>query len=163
MDRPSWLEKKCVEPNHLPEWIEGFRAKKMTLATINGSFDLLHAGHLFILSEAKKQADCLLVALNSDASVQKYKSSKRPIVPLRYRLELISAIEFVDYVTWFEETDPRALLAQLKPDVHVNGAEYGEDCIEAAVVKQNGGRLHLVPRIPSLSTSSLIERIVTCV
>ena len=78
---------------------------------------------------------------------------------MSYRLELMAALECVDYVTWFEETDPRALLAKIKPDVHVNGAEYGENCLEAEVVKRGGGRLFLVKRIPSLSTSGIIEKI----
>jgi rfaE bifunctional protein nucleotidyltransferase chain/domain len=97
--------------------------------------------------------------LNSDQSIKKYKSADRPIVPLEYRLELMSALEFVDYVTWFDETDPRELLGKIKPDVHVNGAEYGENCIEAQTVKEHGGKIHLVERIPNLATSALIEKI----
>ncbi len=76
---------------------------------------------------------------------------------------MVAALEFVDYVTWFEETDPSALLEKIKPDVHVNGAEYGADCIEAKVVEKHGGRLHLVDRIPSLATSTIIEKIKQCV
>jgi bifunctional ADP-heptose synthase (sugar kinase/adenylyltransferase) len=86
----------------------------------------------------------------------------RPIIPLNYRLEMIAALEFVDYVTWFNETDPRALLDKIKPNVHVNGAEYGASCIEADIVQINGGRLHLVERIPSLATSTIIEKIKQC-
>jgi rfaE bifunctional protein nucleotidyltransferase chain/domain len=221
MNRPSWLQQKLIEPEHIEKKIAEIRSKKrrgclqcinssdskvifdeislvgestysegdigdeassersrkgpeddgfrlcrhpLTLATLNGSFDLLHAGHLFILHQARRQADKLLVALNSDASIRQYKSSDRPIIPLQYRLELIAALECVDYVTWFNEPDPRALLARIKPDVHVNGAEYGENCLEAATVRENGGRLHLVHRIPSLSTSAIIERIkLVCV
>ena len=159
MERPSWLRKKLVEPEQLERKIGSIRSKKLTLATLNGSFDLLHAGHLYIIHQAHLQADRLLVALNSDASIQKYKSSDRPIVSLQCRLEMMAALEFVDYVTWFEETDPRALLSKIKPDVHVNGSEYGENCIEAEVVRSHGGRLHLVDRIPSLSTSAIIEKI----
>ena len=160
--KPAWLQKKLVEPEQLETKVAEIRARNLTLATLNGSFDLMHAGHLFIVHEASKQADRLLVALNSDSSIQKYKSPDRPIISLAYRLEMVAALEFVDYVTWFEETDPRALLARIRPDVHVNGAEYGEQCIEAEVVKQNGGRLHLVRRIPGLATSTLIEKIRQC-
>ena len=122
----------------------------------------MHAGHLWILYEASKQADLLLVALNSDASIRQYKSPTRPIVPLSYRLEMMAAIEFVHSVTWFEETDPRALIEKIKPDVHVNGAEYGAQCIEADTVRQCGARLHLVGRIPGLATSTLVEKIKQC-
>ena len=105
------------------------------------------------------QADRLIVALNSDLSIQKYKGTDRPIIPLNYRLEMMAALEFVDYVTWFDETDPRLILEKIKPDIHVNGAEYGIDCIEAETVKTHGGKIHLVDRIPSLATSAIIEKI----
>lgn len=151
---------KLVPPQELAAWRAAWRAQGKTLVTLNGSFDLMHAGHLHILYEASLQGDLLLVALNSDASIRQYKSPKRPIISLNWRLEMLSAIEFVDFLTWFDETDPRALLQVLQPDVHVNGAEYGENCIEAEVVKQGGGRLHLVDRIPGLATSDIITKIV---
>lgn len=157
--QPLWLQKKLVEPEQIEETVRALRKERKTIATLNGSFDLLHAGHLFIIHEAAQQADCLIVALNSDASIRKYKSPDRPLISLQHRLEMMGALSFVGYVTWFEETDPRALLAKIKPDVHVNGAEYGENCIEAGVVQESGGRLHLVRRIPSLSTSAIIEKI----
>lgn len=161
--KPAWLQKKLVEPEHLENKVAELRAKKLTIATLNGSFDLLHAGHLFIISEASKQGDVLLVALNSDRSIQQYKSPDRPIIPLSYRMEMMAALEFVDFVTWFEELDPRAILSKIKPDVHINGAEYGAECIEAETVKMHGGRLHLIPRIPGLATSDIIRKIKQCV
>jgi rfaE bifunctional protein nucleotidyltransferase chain/domain len=160
--RPQWLEKKLIEPQALEKTVSSLRRQGVTLATLNGSFDLLHAGHLYMISQAKLQADCLLVALNSDSSIQRYKGTDRPIVSLSYRLELVAALEFVDYVTWFEETDPCALLEKIRPDVHVNGIEYGANCIEAATVKACGARLYLVDRLPSLSTSELIKKIRQC-
>lgn len=162
MKNSPWLAKKLIDPQHLEEICGELRAKGLTLATLNGSFDLLHAGHLYMIHQASLQADRLIVALNSDRSIQQYKSPQRPIIPLFERLDLIAALEFVDYVTWFEETDPRALLARIAPDVHVNGIEYGEQCIEAEVVKAKGGRIHLVDRIPMLSTSGLIEKVKQC-
>ncbi|MBF8263508.1 MAG: hypothetical protein HW387_1173 [Parachlamydiales bacterium] len=162
MSHPPYLLKKLIDPGHLEEKCLGLRARRLTIATINGSFDLLHAGHLYIIYQASMQADRLIVALNSDSSIRQYKSANRPIVSLQYRLEMIAAIEFVDYVTWFDETDPRSLLEKIKPDVHVNGKEYGEDCIEAPVLKACGARLHLVDRIPTLSTSNIIEKIKQC-
>lgn len=127
--------------------------------TLNGSFDLLHAGHLHILEEAKKQGDVLFVALNSDDSIRAYKGPHRPIISLYYRLEMMAAIEYIDFVTYFTETDPRDLLREICPHVHVNGSEYTKECIEASVVAEVGARLHLVDRIDSLSTSQIIERI----
>lgn len=156
---PEWLQKKLIEPANLRAKADELRASNRTIATLNGSFDLLHAGHLHIIYEASKQADCLIVALNSDASIRQYKSPSRPIIQLSYRLELMAALEFVSFVTWFEETDPRSLLSCIKPDVHVNGAEYGAKCIEAETVLAYGGRLHIVELIDSLSTTNIINAI----
>ncbi len=154
-----FIESKTIHPDLLDEKIAQWRAEGNTIATLNGSFDLMHAGHLQIIYEGSLQADKLLVALNSDASIQKYKSPKRPIVPLEYRLQMMAALDFVDGVTWFEETDPIAFLERVRPDVHVNGSEYGHDCIEAPTVKKHGGRIHIVELIPGLSTSNILAKI----
>jgi D-beta-D-heptose 7-phosphate kinase/D-beta-D-heptose 1-phosphate adenosyltransferase len=135
------------------------RAKGKRLVTVNGSFDVLHAGHLYILNEARSQGDVLIVGLNNDASVRSYKGPTRPIIPERRRAEMLLALRVVDYVHIFDEPDPTAFLSELNPDVHVNGAEYGEHCIERDVVVLNGGRLHLVDRIPSLSTSAVVKQL----
>lgn len=153
---------KLIPPENLEEVVEQLKKEGKTIATLNGSFDLLHAGHLEMIHQASLQGDILIVALNSDASIKKYKSPLRPIIPLEYRLQMMAALGMVDYVTWFEETDPRALLQKIRPHVHVNGAEYGENCIEAGVVKENGGRVHIVQLVPGLSTSAIIQKIKTC-
>ena len=157
-----WLKdykKKIIDPVALPEAVASLRAQKKTIVTLNGSFDLLHAGHLQIIYEASQMGDVLIIALNTDKSIQQYKSPKRPIIPLQYRLQMMAALEFIDHLTWFEETDPRQILSIIKPDVHVNGAEYGENCIEAECVKANGGRIHIVNLVPGLSTSAIISKI----
>lgn len=159
-----WAEeykKKAVRPDELSSWTAAIRQEGKTLATLNGSFDLLHAGHLQMIYEASQTADILIVALNTDKSIQAYKSPDRPIIPLAYRLQMMSALEFVDFVTWFDETDPRTFLNTVRPDVHVNGAEYGENCIEAETVRKNGGRVHIVELIPGLSTSQIIKKITS--
>ncbi len=161
----SWKEysqSKIIPPEYLEERIRELRAQNKRIATLNGSFDLLHAGHMYMIYEASKRADILIVAVNSDTSVKAYKSAKRPIITLQHRLEMLSALTFIDYLTWFDETDPRAILEKIKPDVHVNGIEYGENCIESEVVKKNGGKLHLVDRIEGLSTSDVIAKVQTC-
>ena len=151
--------RKLILPHTLESKIQEIRRGGKTVATLNGSFDLLHAGHLEIIYAASQEADLLVVALNSDASIKQYKSPARPIIPLEYRLQMMAALDFVDHVTWFEETDPRALLAKIKPDVHVNGAEYGEDCIEAETVKAHGGRMRIVPLVPGLSSSQILSKL----
>lgn len=154
-----YYQNKVIPPLHLAQRTFQLRAEQKKIATLNGSFDLLHAGHLQIIFEASQVADILIVALNSDHSIQQYKSSKRPIISLEYRLQMIAALEFVNYVTWFEELDPCHLLSIIKPDIHVNGAEYGENCIEAEVVQSYGGKIHIVQLLPTISTSAIIQKI----
>lgn len=158
----TWLaasQAKIITPDQLEKKVAQLRAQEKKIATLNGSFDLMHAGHLHMIYEASQVADILILALNSDQSIKQYKSPARPIIPLEYRLQMMAAIEFVDYVTWFDETDPRKLLSIIKPDVHVNGAEYGENCIEADVVKQYGGKVHIVDLVQGLSTTQIIKKI----
>jgi D-glycero-beta-D-manno-heptose 1-phosphate adenylyltransferase len=158
----SWYDfsqSKIFPPENVQLKVQEFRKQKKTIATLNGTFDLLHAGHIYMIFEAAKTADILLVAVNSDLSVKQYKSAQRPIVPLRYRLEMLSALHYIDCLTWFDETDPCSILEKIRPDVHVNGIEYGTNCIEAETVKIHGGRIHLVDRIPALATSEIIKKI----
>lgn len=160
VDWKSYKQSKLIDPRNLSEKIAEIRKSKKSIATLNGSFDLMHAGHLDIIFAASTQADILILALNSDASIKAYKSSDRPIIPLQYRIDMMAAIACIDYITWFDETDPRNILSIIRPDVHVNGVEYGENCIEAVTVKEHGGRLHLVPRTPGLATSNIISKII---
>ncbi len=153
-------KKKILSPHNLKAKVEAFKADGHRIITLNGSFDLLHAGHLYIIHQAKSLGGTLIVALNSDKSVRQYKGEGKPIIPLTERIELISALEFVDFVTWFDEPDPKDLLALIQPNIHVNGSEYGEECIEAATVREGGGLLHLVKRIPKLATSQIVETIL---
>lgn len=150
---------KVIVPDQLSHRIQQLRAQHQTITTLNGSFDLLHAGHLQILFEASQMGGILLVALNTDRSIQQYKNPKRPIIPLEYRLQMLAALQFVDYLTWFEETDPRQILSIIQPNIHVNGAEYGENCIEAETVKSYGGKMHIVHLVPGLSTSTIVRKI----
>lgn len=150
---------KIVGREELGKRCEELRKAGKTIVTCNGSFDLFHYGHLCFLEEAKKQADVLIVGLNSDSSIKKYKSPDRPVITQDQRAALLSAMEIVGFVHIFDETDPIAFLEVVKPDVHVNGAEYGENCIEAPTVKKYGGRVHLMPKVAGLSTTGLIARI----
>lgn len=163
MDNRPWKQAckdKIIENEQLAQWASRLREKGLTIATINGCFDLLHIGHLYMLFEASKQADCLIVALNSDESIKAYKGDNRPIHPLENRMQMVAALGFVDYVTWFPQSTPCDLLEKVRPDVHVNSIEYGEDCVEAKTVKKYGGRLELIPFIDGFSSTSIIEKLV---
>jgi rfaE bifunctional protein nucleotidyltransferase chain/domain len=140
---------------------EELRKKGKKIVTVNGSFDILHIGHIRMLQEAKMQGDVLIVGLNSDASIKQYKSKDRPINPAWARAGMLEAMECVDYITIFNETDPRKLLEVIKPDVHVNGPEWGgKECIEADVVRKHGGKVYVSHKVEGFSTTKMIEKIV---
>ncbi|NGX39455.1 MAG: Bifunctional protein HldE [Chlamydiae bacterium] len=153
------ISKKIIPSEGLASFAAKVKKGNKILVTLNGSFDLLHPGHFEMIHEASCQGDLLLILLNSDASIKAYKSPHRPIRPLEERLLQIAVLERVDFVSWFEETDPCRVLAEVQPDVHVNGNEYGEECIEADVVREGGGRLHIVSLIEGFSTTNLIKKI----
>jgi D-beta-D-heptose 7-phosphate kinase/D-beta-D-heptose 1-phosphate adenosyltransferase len=135
------------------------RSQGKRIVTINGSFDILHSGHLHILREAREQGDVLIVGVNSDRSVRAYKGADRPFVGERERAEMLLALRYVDYVHIFDEEVPMPFLEEVKPHVHVNGAEYGADCIEAPLVRSHGGRIHIVEKVPGVSTTALAGKV----
>lgn len=143
-------------------WREAQRAAGRRVAFTNGCFDLLHAGHLAVLEAARASADALIVALNTDASVQRLKGPSRPLVAEAERAAVIAALRCVDAVTAFDEDTPAELLAALVPDVLVKGGDYtpeavvGRETVEAA-----GGRVLLVPLVPGRSTTTLATRLST--
>lgn len=127
----------------------------------NGCFDLIHPGHIRYLQEARRLGDALIVALNSDRSVRELKGEKRPILDQNERAEVMAAFGCVDYVTIFDESTPREIIAALLPDVLVKGGDWdidrivGRDEVEAA-----GGKVLSLPFVEGCSTSDVIERIV---
>jgi rfaE bifunctional protein nucleotidyltransferase chain/domain len=128
----------------------------------NGCFDLLHVGHVRYLQEARKQGDCLVVAVNSDSSVEEIKGPGRPIVPDSQRAEVLAALACVDWVTIFDEFDPLILIELLKPDVLVKGSDWPEEkIIGAPEVRGGGGKVLRIPWEAKISTSDIFERIRT--
>jgi D-beta-D-heptose 7-phosphate kinase/D-beta-D-heptose 1-phosphate adenosyltransferase len=129
----------------------------------NGCYDLIHVGHVRYLKEAKSHGDILVVAVNSDSSVQKLKGEKRPLIPEQERAEVLSALNCVDYVMIFDEVDPHNIISYLKPDVLVKGGDWTvETIIGRDVVEGSGGKVISLPYIEGdfSSTSKIIERIV---
>lgn len=127
----------------------------------NGCFDLLHLGHVRYLDAARALGDALVVGLNTDASVRVVKGPDRPIVPQVERAEVLAALAAVDLVVLFDESDPDALIAALRPDVLVKGADWAPDqIIGREVVEARGGVVKSVPLTPGASTSGLIARIL---
>jgi D-glycero-beta-D-manno-heptose 1-phosphate adenylyltransferase len=126
----------------------------------NGCFDLVHRGHIHLLRQAKMLGDILIVGVNSDVSVKAIKGPQRPIMPEADRIELIAALEMVDYVVAYNEPDPYRVIVAIQPNVLVKGGDWSADKIVGAdVVEQNGGRVALIPYLPGFSTTQIIERI----
>ena len=138
------------------------RLAGLRVAFANGLFDLLHVGHVRYLQAAAREADILVVGINSDASARGLKGPGRPLVPADERAELVASLACVDYVTIFEEPTCDALLLALKPDVHCKGTDYALDAVpEAATVRSYGGRVAIVGDPKDHATRDLIARIRT--
>jgi rfaE bifunctional protein nucleotidyltransferase chain/domain len=134
------------------------KSKKTTVFT-NGCFDLLHKGHVTYLEQAKKLGSLLIVALNSDASTRRLKGKERPLNVLADRMEVIAALESVDYVTWFEEDTPLNLIRKLRPKILVKGGDWSADKIVGGTdVISWGGKVKSLPYIKGSSTTELIKK-----
>jgi D-beta-D-heptose 7-phosphate kinase/D-beta-D-heptose 1-phosphate adenosyltransferase len=137
-----------------------WRATGERVALTNGCFDLLHPGHLSLLEQARKSADRLVVAINSDASVRALKGPERPLVPEAERAETLLALEAVDRVVVYDEPTPLEVIERLLPDVLAKGADWPLDRIVGREpVLAAGGRVVRIELVPDRSTTRLVERI----
>jgi rfaE bifunctional protein nucleotidyltransferase chain/domain len=149
-----------LSENELRDALAHERSAGKTVAFANGVFDLLHVGHVRYLQEAAKEADLLVVAVNSDGSVRMLKGEGRPMMPERERAEIVAAIRGVDYVTIFHEKSPGRLLGVLKPDVQCKGTDYTPDSVpEGEIVKAYGGRVAIVGDPKDHSTTEMMGRL----
>jgi len=127
----------------------------------NGCFDILHFGHVKYLADAKACGDYLVVAINSDTSIQKIKGKKRPIIGQFDRLRTVAALESVDFVVLFSEIDPQKVIQALKPDILIKGSDWiKKDIVGASFVESYGGKVFSVKLVQHRSTSALINKIV---
>jgi rfaE bifunctional protein nucleotidyltransferase chain/domain len=141
--------------------VKKLRKAGKTIALANGCFDLIHVGHIRFLQEAKKKGDVLIVALNADDSVRQIKGALRPIFDQDDRADIISAIEFVDYVIIFNEPTVAKLLHSIKPDIHCKGTDYTYETVpEREVVKEYGGTISIVGDAKDHSSKDIIKQIV---
>ena len=153
------IESKILTRAALAAERERLRQAGRKVVFTNGSFDLLHDGHVTYLQFARTQGDVLIVGLNSDASVRRYKGPQRPILEQTHRARMLAALEMVDYVVLFDEDEPRELIAVLLPDVLVKAEDWAHYVSGRDVVEAHGGQVVLAPLVPGLSTSELIRRI----
>lgn len=160
MKNPDFIQSKIYT---LPELIKQdsrwkFLGKKTVFT--NGCFDILHRGHIYSLTQAAKEADILIIGVNSDASVRKLKGKHRPVNDQDSRVLLLASLVMVDAVVIFEEDTPLELISAILPDVLVKGGDYTlEEIVGAKEVSANGGRVVINPIIPGYSTTGIIEKI----
>jgi D-beta-D-heptose 7-phosphate kinase/D-beta-D-heptose 1-phosphate adenosyltransferase len=140
---------------HLTEW----RRQGLRVGFTNGCFDILHPGHVKVLTAARGACDRLIVGLNSDASVRRLKGEGRPVQDERARAEVLAALEAVDLVAIFEEDTPIDLITRIKPSVLVKGGDYTRgQVVGHEVVEACGGEVVLIDILPGHSTTSLVDR-----
>lgn len=140
------------------EVVDGLKRQRKRVVFTNGCFDLLHPGHTRYLSQARALGDVLIVAVNSDRTVNALKGPGRPVFPERERAEILAALEAVSYVIIFDELTPQAIIARMLPQILAKGGDWPLDQIVGrAEVEAAGGKVVPVPVIPGFSTSSLIH------
>lgn len=154
------ISKKIFSLQDLQKQIASWRVTNKTIAFTNGCFDILHEGHIFSLTEAAKEADFLIIGINSDASVKKLKGPERPINQEKSRSLLLSNLAIVDAVIVFNEDTPLQLIKSLLPDVIVKGGDYTvEQIVGSKEVIANGGRVVINPIVEGFSTTGIIQQI----
>jgi rfaE bifunctional protein nucleotidyltransferase chain/domain len=153
-------DSRLLSRDELIARIETARTEGARIVLANGCFDVLHVGHVRYLAGARELGDVLVVAINSDEQVARLKGPGRPVMTAAERAELVASLEFVSYVTIFDEPTVEQLLLALKPDIHAKGTDYTEETVpERAVVRSYGGRVAIVGDPKDHSTSTILTRI----
>jgi D-beta-D-heptose 7-phosphate kinase / D-beta-D-heptose 1-phosphate adenosyltransferase len=160
VDRDTLAQRKALPLPLALDHVARWRRNGLRIGFTNGCFDLLHPGHVALLSQARAQCDRLVVALNSDASVARLKGPGRPVQNEQARAAVLGSLASVDLVVVFEEDTPLDLIAELKPDLLVKGADYRRDQVVGAdIVEGYGGKVVLAPLLPGFSTTATIARL----
>jgi len=145
-----------VAKEQVGEW----KSQHQKIVFTNGCFDLLHLGHVDYLEKARFLGDKLVLGLNSDDSVSRFKGPERPIQDQNSRARVLAALQFVDLVVFFNEDTPLNLITEIQPDILVKGSDYlAENIVGADVVKSGGGVVRTIDFIPGYSTSKIVEKI----
>ena len=152
---------KVVTTRHLLALRRRFRAQGKRVVFTNGTFDIIHRGHVEYLAKARLLGDVLVVGLNTDASIRRIKGARRPINPNADRAAVLAGLSAVDYICFFRSETPQRLIEQLQPDVLVKGADWRPGAIVGGdVVRRQGGSVHRIALTPGRSTTSIIDRIL---
>ena len=159
MIRSDLIPGKILDRQEATRQMARWRLSGRRVAFTNGVFDILHPGHIYSLSAAAREADYLIVGLNSDASTRRLKSHSRPVNSQEARALMLASLEIVDAVVIFEEDTPLELIKSLLPDVIVKGGDYTEEQIAGArEVREAGGKVVINPLLEGWSTTALIEK-----
>ena len=149
-----------IDPNDIEKLSEILHRAGQKVVFTNGCFDILHAGHVRYLEKARSFGDCLVLGLNTDASVRGNKGPSRPINSELDRAEVVGALKSVDYVVLFGEKTAETIIAKVRPDVYVKGGDYTLETLpEAKIVQSYGGRVEFVQMVAGRSTTNVIEKI----
>lgn len=140
--------------------IDTWKSEGKKVVFTNGCFDLIHLGHVDYLEKARNLGDKLVIGLNSDDSVSRFKGPERPLQDQNSRARVLAAMQFVDLVVFFNEDTPLALISELVPDILVKGSDYlTENIVGADVVKKAGGVVKTIDFVPGYSTTRIVEKI----
>lgn len=149
-----------IDPNDIERLCEILHRAGQKIVFTNGCFDILHAGHVRYLEKARSFGDCLVLGLNTDASVRGNKGRARPINGELDRAEVVGALKAVDYVVLFGEKTAETIIAKVRPDVYVKGGDYTLETLpEAKIVQSYGGRVEFVQMVAGRSTTNVIKKI----
>ena len=156
----SKVREKIITTDNLVLKVSQWKKNKMKVAFTNGCFDILHLGHLEILTKSKEFGDKLIVAVNSDESVRKLKGEKRPINDFQTRSNMLASFSFVDYVVEFSDDTPKKLIQIIKPDFLIKGGDYKKkDIVGNDIVSSYGGETIIIPLIDGLSSTNTINKL----
>lgn len=159
MKRANLIQQKIISAEQAKHFAAQWRIKGKTIAFTNGIFDIIHEGHIYSLTQAAKEADLLIVGLNSDASTKRLKGNERPINNQASRAIVMASLIMVDAVVLFEEDTPLELILTIMPDVIIKGGDYTmEQVAGAKEVIQNGGRVVINPILEGFSTTGIIKK-----
>lgn len=154
------MDSKIQNGDSVRPLLEKIKSEKKTIVFTNGCFDILHPGHVYYLNHAKNMGDCLVVGLNTDASVKRIKGPKRPLVCEKDRARVLASLESVDYVVFFDDDTPQKLIEIVKPDILVKGGDYRKNEIAGAdIVKAYGGEVATIDFLDGFSTTEMISKI----
>jgi len=156
------MPSKIESLESMAERARNLRQSGKKVVFTNGCYDILHPGHIELLSKARGLGDVLVVAINTDDSVRRLKGPGRPIFDEAERAELLSAFEMVDFVCTFSEDTPLEAILKIRPDVLVKGADWGiDEIVGGAEVESWGGKVVAVPLVSGKSTTGIVERVLT--